>query len=1427
MGVQGLWDLASPAGRRVDISSLENKVIAVDASIWMYHFMKAMRDDHGNMVKGAHVLGFFRRICRLLYLKIKPVFVFDGPPPALKLETLRLRARNRDSEERNRKKAVEKLLRNQLKMHILQATAEINAESGGIAAGTGGAPAEPASVDARERAEGMEAAAANPNEPGEEAQEEDNAAVGEDDAASEASVVEEDAAEGHDRPVEGSRRWMRQRWRQRHGAVPEQFRGFMAKRRGVAEVTLPELPAEPLRDILGVPERRRRQATGRMREPDEWKGYAVEGGGMVTVPLDGPVSLEEFEQLPPKVKYTLLKRAQETWYGEMRLKAAEARHDAHAFVNVQLETFLRHIRTNKEIEKAKRKMAEEVPRPVGLGVSEGDVYTPPSWLKPDSTPDVMVVEDLGAAAAASSGGAMASGDSSSAHAAAGSSGDACAKADGGKGKKGKGKGKEGCRKKGRAQGIRQLEGQELQRLQPMLREEEMERSEGVTGLLLGSNADPAKDEQNASTAAAMAASQEDASEPAAITDAAASGWKSVEDEVLDLFGEAFFAEDAEDTAAATDTKTCAVEAPPIPLAVQADALPDEPSRAPSSPSQGYSETGPNGSCQVSDSKHRSNNEVAAEPDGEEANMKAGLQQDAPGGGLEDASMELSVKDEDEEEPELDKRSGVDTTQYSVLTHDKLAKTKDSDSEEEKYVFESQMILNGDATLANLASMHGPDAEAAILTADSKEDRITGLGIPKVAAACVAAERGMETRTVSKDAVCAMALDPSIDIPDRAPKSGEAVDFAEDAEKPSVRDTPAPHEDLGACKSSAALDETGEALGSNAQTTSQRPPESTPPADCSKESSPGTGTSTVQTPRNVAADPEALAKAALNAKPAPAPPSRAGSSALRPDQPSAMGQVWCHVHFQYRWRCQQDGVAGECDKYHKAAVATASSSRSAPAASSKASAAAAAASETAEAPAASQSAAAAVDVHRDVLDLGEEDAEEIELGRLQAELDDEQEALRADLRRAKQRSDTVTPEMQADIERLLHAFGIPFVRSPSEAEAQCAFLADAKLVDAVATDDSDALVFGTREVYRRLFSEEHRVECYAVDNLQARLGLSQNELIALAMLLGCDYTAGVHGVGIVNGLEIVRAYSPRCGRAGMDTPEQAAADAVTWIEEFKGLRAWAENVADWGSDTAGVQEQDRKSIASFKRGHNNFRTQWSFPKDFPNPNVVGAFVMPKVERSLEPFAWAPVNDGDVIAQLVTACELPEVMLRERLDPALRRYGDTLRQPRITEYMIPAGVGEVAIIRSERMRHALRGLRGEASPERSASPAEEGDGGGRKRRKKKQAQSAEGAESSAAAATPDAQAQPAAPKRRGRRQQNAGDSAAAAAASDEANPPTKRWRRAQRAKETEGTAGTTDAANEPAAPAAATGSGWGQRLQAGANAIDLDLLDDSDG
>lgn len=39
---------------------------------------QAMRNNDGETIKNAHLLGFFRRICRLLFHRVRPVFVFDG-----------------------------------------------------------------------------------------------------------------------------------------------------------------------------------------------------------------------------------------------------------------------------------------------------------------------------------------------------------------------------------------------------------------------------------------------------------------------------------------------------------------------------------------------------------------------------------------------------------------------------------------------------------------------------------------------------------------------------------------------------------------------------------------------------------------------------------------------------------------------------------------------------------------------------------------------------------------------------------------------------------------------------------------------------------------------------------------------------------------------------------------------------------------------------------------------------------------------------------------------------------------------------------------------------------------------------------------------------------------------------------------------------
>lgn len=110
MGVTGLWTVVAPTARPTQLASLNRKRLAVDASIWIYQFLKAVRDKEGNALRNSHVVGFFRRICKLLYFGIKPVFVFDGGAPALKRETIRRRARRREGRREDAARTAGKLL---------------------------------------------------------------------------------------------------------------------------------------------------------------------------------------------------------------------------------------------------------------------------------------------------------------------------------------------------------------------------------------------------------------------------------------------------------------------------------------------------------------------------------------------------------------------------------------------------------------------------------------------------------------------------------------------------------------------------------------------------------------------------------------------------------------------------------------------------------------------------------------------------------------------------------------------------------------------------------------------------------------------------------------------------------------------------------------------------------------------------------------------------------------------------------------------------------------------------------------------------------------------------------------------------------------------------------------------------------------------
>ncbi|XP_053961407.1 DNA excision repair protein ERCC-5 [Anastrepha ludens] len=128
MGVTGLWKLVEPCGSPVPVETLEGKILAVDISIWLYQAVKGFQDNKGSLLPHAHLLGLFHRLCKLLYYRVRPVFVFDGCVPQLKRDTIARRQQQRSKLNNEADRIQALLLQSLSKEKVVQQALGINAQ---------------------------------------------------------------------------------------------------------------------------------------------------------------------------------------------------------------------------------------------------------------------------------------------------------------------------------------------------------------------------------------------------------------------------------------------------------------------------------------------------------------------------------------------------------------------------------------------------------------------------------------------------------------------------------------------------------------------------------------------------------------------------------------------------------------------------------------------------------------------------------------------------------------------------------------------------------------------------------------------------------------------------------------------------------------------------------------------------------------------------------------------------------------------------------------------------------------------------------------------------------------------------------------------------------------------------------------------------
>lgn len=133
---------------------------------------------------------------------------------------------------------------------------------------------------------------------------------------------------------------------------------------------------------------------------------------------------------------------------------------------------------------------------------------------------------------------------------------------------------------------------------------------------------------------------------------------------------------------------------------------------------------------------------------------------------------------------------------------------------------------------------------------------------------------------------------------------------------------------------------------------------------------------------------------------------------------------------------------------------------------------------------------------------------------------------AEMEKFNRRLVKVTKDHCREAKELLTLMGVPYVDAPCEAEAQCAALVKAGKVFGTATEDMDALTFGSNVLLRHLtFSEARKmpVQEFHYEKVLAGLELSKEAFVDLCILLGCDYCDSIKGVGPKRAMELIKQY----------------------------------------------------------------------------------------------------------------------------------------------------------------------------------------------------------------------------------------------------------------------------------------------------------------
>ena len=224
----------------------------------------------------------------------------------------------------------------------------------------------------------------------------------------------------------------------------------------------------------------------------------------------------------------------------------------------------------------------------------------------------------------------------------------------------------------------------------------------------------------------------------------------------------------------------------------------------------------------------------------------------------------------------------------------------------------------------------------------------------------------------------------------------------------------------------------------------------------------------------------------------------------------------------------------------------------------------------------------------------------------------------DAKKYAQATSRLTGKMIEESKQLLDGMGIPWVQADGEGEAQAAIMVQQKKAYAVASQDYDAVLFGSPVLVRNISITGRRKvprqdryimvepEEIKLNETLKSLKLSREQLVIIGVLTGTDFNEGVRRVGPKTALKIVR--------------------------EYKKIDPIIEHVKE----------------------------KYDYEFEVNPKEIIDLFMKPKKVRTVRIFKWGDVKPGDIAELLVEKHDFSEERIERTVEHMVKSFEEKGKQ-----------------------------------------------------------------------------------------------------------------------------------------------------------------------